>query len=82
MRQKVYVNTDKLNEYIEKSGLRINFIVEKLGISRNAFDLKRKGVISFRVSEVYVLCDLLRISDPDEKEKIFYPESQVIAEPA
>lgn len=64
------VDTDLLNEYIEQSGLRIAFIVEKLGITRQAFDKKRKGLNSFRASEVYVLCDLLRISE-EVKHKIF-----------
>lgn len=64
------VDTNLLNEYIEQSGLRISFIVEKLGITRQAFDKKRKGLNSFRASEVYVLCDLLRISE-EVKHKIF-----------
>lgn len=64
------VDTALLNEYIERSGLRVGFIVNTLGISRQAFDRKRKGEISFRAPEVYVLCDLLKIS-PEVKPKIF-----------
>ena len=64
------VDTKLLDEYIEKSGLRVGFIVETLGISRQAFDKKRRGVISFRAPEVYVLCDLLKIPG-DIKPKIF-----------
>jgi len=67
------VDTELLNEYIKKSGLRINFIVQTLGISRQAFDRKRKGLTSFRAPEVYVLCDLLKIPD-DVKPKIFCVE--------
>ena len=67
------IATQLLDYYIEQSGLKISFIVEKLGISRNGFDKKRKGLIPFRVSEVYVLCDLLHIPN-DEKPKIFYPK--------
>lgn len=69
------VDTQLLDEKIDDSGLRIGFIVEKLGLSRQGFDKKRKGKTPFRTSEVYVLCDLLKISDGDEKTKIFYPES-------
>ena len=58
------------DKYIKDSGLRIDFIVNTLGISRQAFDKKRKGLISFRAPEVYVLCDLLKIP-LDEKPKIF-----------
>ena len=68
------VDTDLLNEKIEKSGLRVSFIVDTLGISRNGFDLKRKGKIPFRGSEMYCLSHLLRLND-DEKNKIFYPIS-------
>ena len=64
------VDTELLDEYITKSGLRTTFLCEQLGISRQAFDKKRKGKIALRGSEVYVLCDLLHI--PDEiKPKIF-----------
>lgn len=68
------VDTELLNKKIEASGLRTSFIVDTLGISRNGFDLKRKGKIPFRGSEMYVLCDLLKLNN-DEKEKIFYPVS-------
>lgn len=64
------VDTALLNDYIKKSGYRMDFIVKTLGISRQAFDRKRKGDISFRAPEVYVLCDLLKIPD-DVKTKIF-----------
>lgn len=64
------VDTELLNQYIRDSGLRIGFICEILGISRQAFDMKRKGNISFTAPEVYVLCDLLNISS-DTKPKIF-----------
>lgn len=64
------VDTELLDEYIEKSGLRMGYIVDTLGISRQAFDKKRKGLISFRAPEVYVLCDLLKIPS-DIKPKIF-----------
>ena len=64
------VDTALLNEYIKKSGYRVDHIVDTLGISRQAFDRKRKGDISFRAPEVYVLCDMLKIPD-DVKPKIF-----------
>lgn len=65
-----HVDTGLLNQYIENSGLKIGYIVETLGISRQAFDRKRNGTVSFKASEVYVLCDLLRISK-DDKLAIF-----------
>lgn len=66
------IDTELLNSYIEKSGLKINFIVDKLGISRTAFDKKRAGKTPFRGSEIYVLQDLCNINN-DDSIKIFYP---------
>lgn len=66
------VDTELLDDAIENSGLKTGYIVEKLGISRQAFDKKRKGIIAFRQSEVYVLCDLLRL-DEEKGKNIFFP---------
>ena len=65
------VNTQLLDDKIVESGLKISHIVGKMGLSRNGFDKKRKGITPFRVSEVYVLKDLLRLSD-EEEQIIFY----------
>ena len=67
------IDTCLLDRAIENSGLKISFICDTLGISRQAFDKKRKGQNCFRKSEVYVLCDILRITDDSMKAKIFYP---------
>ncbi len=68
------VNTQLLEEKIEKSGIKVSFLVKKLGLSREGFYKKKCGQIPFRIAEIYVLCDLLRISEA-EKPLIFYPES-------
>lgn len=74
------VNTLLLDEKINISGLRVGYICETLGLSRNGFDKKRKGKTPFRGSEVFALCILLNITDAIEKTKIFYPESSTISE--
>lgn len=66
------IDTALLDEYIDKSGYKVSFIVDQLGVSRAAFDKKRKGFIPFRKSEAYVLCDLLKLPN-DVADKIFYP---------
>lgn len=71
-----YVDSARLEAAIEKSGLRKNYIIEQLGITRQGFDYKRKGKTAFRQSEVYVLCDLLGLTD-QEKTEIFFPERLV-----
>lgn len=67
------VNTQLLDDRIEQSGLKISFIVETLGLSRNGFDKKRKGKTPFRTAEIYVISDLLRLTD-DDKANIFFAE--------
>lgn len=67
------VNTQLLDDRIEASGFKKGFIVDTLGISRFGFDKKCKNLTPFRVAEIYVLCDLLHISD-DDKQKIFFAD--------
>lgn len=67
------IDSERLSIAIEKSGLKPSFISEKLGISRQALNDKKKGKTAFRQSEVYVMCDLLRLSD-EESTQIFFPE--------
>ena len=67
------INTQLLDERIEQSGLKINYIIEKLGLSKNGFGKKRKGITPFRTAEIYVLCDLLNLSDED-KNNIFFAD--------
>ena len=66
-------NTQLLDEKIEKSGFKVGYLVEQLGLSRNGFDKKRKGKTPFRYAEIYVLCDLLKLSDK-EKRVIFFAD--------
>lgn len=67
------VNSDLLDRKIEESGLKVSFIIDKLGLSHNGFYKKKNGITPFRASEVYVLCDLLKITDEGEKKLIFMP---------
>lgn len=66
------IDTELLEKAIDRSGLKINYILDQLGITRQAFDRKRKGRYAFRQSEVYVLCDLLKLND-EQKTNIFFP---------
>lgn len=65
-----YIDTELLKTYIKNSKYKIGYIVKELGISRQSFDRKRKGITPFIAAEVFVLCALLEISDED-KAKIF-----------
>lgn len=68
------VNTQLLDEKIGASGLKVKYIIEKLGLSRNGFDKKRKNKTPFRGAEMYVLCDLLDIRTEEDKKAVFYAD--------
>ena len=67
------VDIKLLNDVIEKSGLRNSFICETLGISKQSWSNKRRGVTAIRQSEVFVLSVLLHL-EKEEAEKIFFPK--------
>lgn len=75
MAKKLYVDEGMLDEKISNSGLKIDYIISQLGLSRQGYYKKKKGITPFRASEVFVLCTLLNINADDEREKIFYPKS-------
>jgi hypothetical protein len=65
------VDTDRLKTAIAESGLKSGFIAEQLGVSKQAFHAKVNGRSSFRASEVYVMCDLLKLNK-DQGREIFF----------
>lgn len=67
------VNTQYLEDKIAESGLKTGFIVDKIGITRQSFDLKKKNRRKFRTAEIYVLCDLLHLVD-SERQEIFFAD--------
>lgn len=74
MARTLYVDSELLDEYIKLNGIKYDYIAKEMGISRNAFYRKRKGLTPFRKSEVYLLVNMLNIVG-DDKAKIFYPTS-------
>lgn len=65
-------DTHKIRDKISESGLKMQFIAIKLGISRYALSMKIDNKTEFKTSEVTILCDLLGITSLDEKESIFF----------
>lgn len=57
----------------KKAGITSGKFCEELGISRQSFFKKCKGKTKFRMSEVYVMSDLMRLTDT-EKNAIFFPD--------
>lgn len=61
------VNTKLLQQKIKDSGLKMGFIAEKLGRSRQALSDKIQGKTEFLPSEIRILCELLHLSDNDRR---------------
>ena len=66
------VDTKKFDDAVARSGYKVSYIVDTLGISRQSYDRKRKGLNAFRKSEIFVLVNLLNLNDM-EKREIFFP---------
>ena len=64
--------TNTVRERISESGLKLQYIAEKLGISRYALSMKLDNRSEFKTSEVATLCELLGICCLEEKEEIFF----------
>ena len=67
-------NTTLLKERIQESGLRHGFIAKKLGIGTAALTRKINNRVEFKASEIEALCVLLGITDPAEREAVFFAE--------
>ena len=65
-------NTELLREAITRSGLKLQFIADTLGISRFALDNKIENKSQFKSGEIKTLCNLLGIESLSEKELIFF----------
>lgn len=65
-------NEKALNKYIEDSGLKMQFIADKMGISRSSLNNKIKNRSEFRTGEIESLCGILGISSIAERHRVFF----------
>ena len=65
------VNTVLLENKISDSGLKKKYIAEKLGISTRTFAKKIKNESPIMGDEISLLCEILNISDNNQKTEIF-----------
>lgn len=68
-------NKDLLKDKIKERGLKLGFIVEKLGTSYAWFNKKLEGKKDFNAAEIQKLCEILGITDLEEKERIFFAKN-------
>lgn len=66
------VNKVELNKKIDESGLKINFIIDKLDISGTAWNNKVNNKTPFRRIEEYVLVSLLPFSSKEEIDAVLH----------
>lgn len=65
-------DTVKLKELINSKGLKLKYIADRLGISAYSLQKKINNVTEFKTTEIMALCEILEITDLQEKEAIFY----------
>ena len=65
-------NTNMLRDVIARSGLKIGFIAQVVGISRAALHRKINNESPFNQFEIEKMCSVLPIKTLKEKEAIFF----------
>lgn len=65
-------DTRRLHELIKSKGLKFSYIASRLGISPQAYYNKERNLSLFTSEEIKTLCDVLEITDLEEKEAIFF----------
>lgn len=64
-------DTALLKQVIHDSGLKLDYIANSIGISRQSLSKKINNVTSFNQYEIFKLCEILNITNAKMKEKIF-----------
>ena len=65
-------NSKLLERKIKESGLKRGFIAERLEVSYHWLNKKINNLVPFKAYEIERLCDLLNITDLNEKDAIFF----------
>ena len=69
------IDSKKLEEKIQQSGLKKGYLAERLGVSRATFCALLSNRTEFKVSQIRVLCELLDIHDDETLRAIFFAQS-------
>lgn len=65
------VNLELLNGKIYTSGIKKHELADQLGFSMTTLRRKLQGEIEFKISEVVILCKVLKLTN-SEREAIFF----------
>ena len=64
-------NVELLKEKIAQSGLKISFISESCGLSKQGFYNKMNGKTEFKQSEIATMKKILNLTNEDAEELFF-----------
>lgn len=65
------INTELLNDTIEKSGYKRSFIAKQLNLTTYGLSLKISGENEFKGSEIYKISELLNLT-MEQRDLIFF----------
>ena len=65
-------NSELLKKIIEESGLKVGFIADYVGISRQLLWKKVNNLTPFNQYEIDKMCDVLKITSLRQKESVFF----------
>lgn len=68
-------NSTKLKDKIDKSGLKLGYIVKRLDTSYGWLNKKIENIKPFTAEEIQTLCSILKITSLKEKNEIFFAEN-------
>lgn len=68
-------DTTLLEKLIKDSGLKLSFIAQKLGITRQALYKKIKGLVQFVGPEIKIMCELLHLTTWAQIEPVFFADN-------
>lgn len=66
------VDTQRLNDRIDRSGLKKYYIASKIGLTTYGLQKKITNQTQFKANEIEGLCIVLQIETLEEKEKNFF----------
>ena len=66
-------NSELLKEKIKESGYKIQFIADKIGLSRQALSNKTNNNTQFTVEEMKAISKILKV-DGEEMKRIFFDD--------
>lgn len=67
-------NTELLEQKIKDSGRSKKWIAENLGITYAGLHKKINNITEFKAFEVKMICEMLGITDYEERERIFFTD--------